>query len=77
MKLKILLLMLIAIHFMSGCTLIWSDDVFVATLLKKYDAFDIEMIAEPNYLQIGAGILKTRNSSVSVITPAVVVRTGD
>lgn len=75
--LKILIVVLVIIHFLSGCTLIWSNDVLVVTFLKKYDATAIEMIAEPNYLQIGANTLKTDNTSVTVITPAVVVGTGD
>ena len=71
------ILVVLFIPVLAGCTVIWSDDVFVCTFLKKYDATQIEMIAEPNYLQIGAGALKTKNSSVSVITPGVVVGTGD
>jgi hypothetical protein len=72
------ILVVLFIPVLAGCTVIWSDDVFVATFLKKYDASQLEMIAEPNYLQIGAGTLKTKNTSVNVITPAgIIVGTGD
>ena len=80
MALKILIAVfaVVIITLLAGCTVIWNDDVFVMTFLKKYDATAIEMIAEPNYLQIGANTLKTKNSSVNVITPAgVIVGTGD
>lgn len=60
-----------------GCTVIWTDDVFIGTLFKSVDANDIELIAEPNYLQIGSGHSKTSNDSVRIITPSVIIETGE
>jgi hypothetical protein len=78
LKILVVVVALVIIHLLAGCTVVWSDDVFVATFLKKYDATALEMIAEPNYLQIGAGVLKTKNTSVTIITPAGVgIGTGD
>ena len=73
---KILLLSLV-LSLITGCTVIWSDDVFVGTLFKNFDASQLEMISEPNYLQIGSDTLKTKNTPIQVITPAVVVGTGE
>jgi hypothetical protein len=65
----------ILLFLSSGCLVIWSDDVFVGTLLKNVDAGDIEMIAEPNYLQMGSSTLKSTNDKITVATPAVIVST--
>jgi hypothetical protein len=54
---------------------IWTDDVFIGTLLKTVDANDIDLIAEPNYIQIGSGKSRTRNDNATILTPAVVVKT--
>ena len=50
--------------FVQGCMVIWSDEVFVGTLFKVVDANDLELIAEPNYLQIGSGHSKTKNDKI-------------
>jgi hypothetical protein len=58
--------------FMSyGCTVIWTDDVFIGTLFKTVDANDIELIAEPDYLQIGSGHSRTENDKIEAIIPGV------
>ena len=54
-----------------GCMVIWSDQVLVVTLFKTVDANDIDLIAEPNYIQIGSGKSKTKNDSIEAIIPAV------
>ena len=64
-----------------GCTVIWTDDLFVGTLFKTVDANDLDIIAEPNYIQIGSGQTKTKNDKVkaSVIISGVpvILETGD
>lgn len=62
---------------LGGCMVIWTDDVFIGTMFKAVDANDIELIAEPNYLQIGSGVSKTTNDKIRVITPGVGVKVGD
>ncbi len=62
-------LVTIFVTLVMGCTVIWHDDVFIGTLFKEVDANDLDMIAEPNYLQIGSGNSKSRNDKVKVIVP--------
>ena len=52
----------------AGCTVIWHDDVFIGTLFKEVDANDLDMIAEPNYLQIGSGDSRTKNDKIKAST---------
>lgn len=47
-----------------GCMVIWTDDVFIGTVLKVVDANDLYMISEPNYLEIGSGDSKTENDKI-------------
>ena len=65
MKPLITLLLACVIFSLSGCMVIWSDDVFIGTLFKEVDANDLDMIAEPNYLQIGSGDSETYNDKIS------------
>jgi len=53
---------------LTGCTVIWHDDVFIGTLFKEVDANDLDMIAEPNYLQIGSGDSRTKNDKIKAST---------
>ncbi len=55
----------------SGCMIIWSDDVFVCTVFKAVDANDLDLIAEPNYLQVGSGSSRTKNDKIEAIVPGV------
>jgi len=48
----------------NGCMVIWHDNVFVCTLFKTVDANDLDMIADPNYIQIGSGSSRTNNDKV-------------
>lgn len=59
----------------SGCMVIWSDDVFVATMFKVVDANDLDLISEPNYLQIGSGLSRTKNDKIKVATPYMIGET--
>ncbi len=69
-KIKATLLILIlactGCLFLTGCMVIWSDHVFIATLFKVVDANNLEMISEPNYLQIVSGDSETRNDNIKL-----------
>ncbi len=54
------------VSMVGGCMVIWGNDVFVATLFKTVDANDLDIIAEPNYFQIGSGDSETENDSVKL-----------
>ena len=65
----LMILLLIAVCFIlgmlcSGCMVIWTDQAFVYTCFKTVDANDLDIIAEPNYVQIGSGQTKTQNDSI-------------
>ena len=49
--------------------MIWTDNLFVLTFLKEFDASEVELISEKDYLQMGSTILKTNNTEASIITP--------
>jgi len=57
-----------SIFFLSGCMVFWTDQVFVLSLFKTVDANDIDIIVEPNYVQIGSGTSKTRNDNLKFKT---------
>ena len=58
-------MILIALLFsLTGCMMLWHNDVLIVTLFKEVDANDLDMIAEPNYLQIGSGVSKTKNDNL-------------
>jgi hypothetical protein len=59
----------------AGCMVIWSDDVFIATMFKVVDANDLYVISEPNYLEIGSGVSKTKNDKLKAVTPYGIVET--
>ena len=63
---KILIVLCLASFLFSGCMVIWTDDVFIGTVFKSVDANDIDMISEPNYLQIGSGNSRTRNDNIKL-----------
>ena len=56
-----------------GCLVIWTDQAFILSFAKTADANDLDMIAEPNYLQIGSGQTRTKNDPIKAITPYGVV----
>jgi hypothetical protein len=68
MKPLITILLAVLIFVLSGCMIIWSDQVFVATFMKTVDANDLDIIAEPNYVQIGSGQTKTKNDKIKATT---------
>jgi hypothetical protein len=70
-------LIILSCLFFSGCSVLWTDYIFVGTLFKNFDANDVEMIADPNYVQIGGSIIKSKNDSIKVITPSVILETGN
>ena len=65
MKPLICLLLACLVFALSGCLVIWTDEVFVGTLFKEVDANNLDMIAEPNHLEIGSGDSETRNNDIS------------
>ena len=72
----ILVVILAAIVFcISGCMVIWTDDVFIATAFKTVDANDIALVADPNGTKIGSGVSKTQNDKIKAITPYGVLET--
>ena len=75
MKNAIIITMAISLLAFSGCMVIWSDEVFIGTLFKTVDANDLNIIAEPNYIQIGSGQSKSDNDNIKVTTPYGVVET--
>jgi hypothetical protein len=64
MKTKLAILLICVMMLIPGCMVIWTDQAFVATIFKTVDANDIELIAEPNYIQIGSGQTKTKNDKI-------------
>jgi hypothetical protein len=69
-KTEIAIALICVMMLIPGCMVIWTDQAFVATIFKTVDANDIELIAEPDYIQIGSGQTKTKNDNVTVISPA-------
>jgi hypothetical protein len=59
---------LLMLLLLSGCLVIWHDNVLVVTFMKTADANDISMIAEPNYLEIGGSRGKTENDKIKLTT---------
>ena len=70
-------LIILSCLFLSGCSVLWTDDIFVGTLFKNYDVSDAGMIADSNSVQIGGAIIKSKNDKVKVITPYVILESGD
>ena len=68
MKIIIYILLAVLVICISCCMVIWTDQAFVYTFAKTVDANDLDIIAEPNYVQIGSGQTKTRNDKVKAIT---------
>jgi hypothetical protein len=68
MKPIICILLAALIFSISGCMIICSDQVFVATLFKTVDANNLIIVADPNQTRIGSGQTKTRNDKVKAIT---------
>jgi len=72
------LILVFFLCILTGCGIIWTDDVFILTILKNVGATEIEMISEPDYLQIGSGTYKSKNDKVNVVTPTgVIIGTGE
>ena len=61
---KTLTITLILLALLPGCLVIWSDDVFIASVGKVVDANDLYMISEPNYIEIGSGESETINDKI-------------
>lgn len=68
---------MIVMNILGGCSLIWTDDIFLCTWFKEVDAANIEMISEPNYLQMGSGILRSKSKSIKIVTPSGTIGIGD
>jgi hypothetical protein len=65
MKTKLFIITLCIIGMMvTGCLVIWTDDVFIATVGKVVDANDLYMISDPCYLEIGSGESRTKNDKI-------------
>ena len=64
-------LILIPLLLLSGCFVLWTDDVFVGTIFKTADVDGLELMADPNGIQIGSGQSRTENDKLKVIAPAV------
>ncbi len=45
-------LLFLLIASLSGCTLVWTDKIFLIDWGKKYDIDKISLISEPNYIEI-------------------------
>lgn len=64
----LVILLAISILYLSGCMVFWTDQVFVLSLFKTVDANDIDVIVEPNYVQIGSGSSRTNNDDIKLRT---------
>jgi len=49
---------------LSGCLVIWTDDVLIVTAFKTVDANDLNVFADPNQTRIGSGTTKTKNDKI-------------
>ncbi len=67
---KIILILIPFCFLISGCFVLWTDDVFLGTLFKEVETKDVELIAEPNYIQMGGAVVKSKNNEIGVYTPA-------
>ena len=74
MKTLIIIIMLVAL---SGCSVLWTDHVFVGTLFKNFDVSEAGMIADSNSIQIGGAIIESKNDNVKIITPYVGIQSGN
>jgi hypothetical protein len=68
MKPLICILLAAMIFWFSGCMIFWTDQVFVLSLFKTIDANEVEVIVEPNYVQIGSGNSRTNNDTIKLRT---------
>ena len=58
----------------TGCSVYWTDHVFIATVCKEIKAGEVLLIADANELYIGAERPESKTDKVTVITPGVVVK---
>lgn len=77
LKILVVILILLVTHIVSGCGMLWKGDLLIVTIGKKFDLKDVELISEPNYLQIGSEVYKSESKDVKLITPAVGIEIGD
>ena len=68
---ELIILALVITNILSGCAVLWTDHVFAATLGKRFDATQVLLIADPNYVQVGGETLKTDNDKLRFITPGL------
>lgn len=50
--------------FLSGCMVIWTDQVFIATIFKTVETKELGLIVDPNRTQIGSGQTTTENDKI-------------
>ncbi len=59
-------ILLLSIFLLSGCRVIWHDDVFACSLFSDIVAHDGKIKADPNELSIEVGGYKSESQSIAV-----------
>lgn len=57
-----------------GCSVYWTDHVFIATVGKEFKAGEVVLIADANELYIGVEEPEISTDKITVVTPAVVIK---
>jgi hypothetical protein len=68
-------LLIALLILLCGCSVVWTDYVFVATLGKNINAKDALMIADANSIQIGSNEVESKNDKITAATAGGVVIT--
>ncbi len=68
-------ILIIILFLCSGCSIIWTDHILVATLGKDLSAWEVKLVVDANSLRIEAVDAQSETDDVTVIVPPGLIKT--